>query len=111
MSKKAFTLIEILIVVILLGILAAVVVPQFTDAAGDTRKSAADTVTRMLESQVQVYRARNEAFPTIEQLVTPPNGEDPYIDEDPNGTIEGYGWTIDTTDGTVTMTEPGDAGG
>ena len=37
MLKKAFTLIEILIVVILLGILAAVVVPQFTDVSDNAQ--------------------------------------------------------------------------
>ena len=41
--RSAFTLIEILIVVILLGILAAIVVPMFTDAAEDTNIAACDT--------------------------------------------------------------------
>ena len=45
--KSGFTLIEILIVVIILGILAAIVIPQFSNASNDARKSSlASTVCR-----------------------------------------------------------------
>jgi len=63
--KHGFTLVEILIVVIILGILAAVVIPQFSDASDDTRGSSAMTNLKTIRSQLQLYRAQHgEAYPT-----------------------------------------------
>jgi general secretion pathway protein G len=58
-AKKAFTLVEILIVVIILGILAAVVIPQFSAASNDTRDSSVLTDLKTLRSQVQLYKAQH----------------------------------------------------
>lgn len=55
--KKAFTLIEILIVVILLGILAAVVIPQFVDQTASVNKGAAKSDLGTLNSAWQQYVA------------------------------------------------------
>ncbi|HOI54076.1 MAG TPA: prepilin-type N-terminal cleavage/methylation domain-containing protein [Phycisphaerae bacterium] len=64
-TKQAFTLIEILIVVIILGILAAVVIPQFSEASNDTRVSSVMTDVKLLRSQIQLYKAQhNEVYPT-----------------------------------------------
>lgn len=57
--KSAFTLIEILIVVILLGILAAIVIPQFTDASDDANLAAAQTDIAHLNGQYQLWKAKN----------------------------------------------------
>ena len=62
--RKAFTLIEILIVVIILGILAAIVVPQFTSATEDAQVSNAETQLQTIRSQIELYRIRNNgAYP------------------------------------------------
>ena len=64
-SKKAFTLVEILIVVIILGILAAVVIPQFSAASNDTRDSSVLTDLKTLRSQIQLYKAQHaDTYPT-----------------------------------------------
>ena len=62
--KTAFTLIEILIVVILLGILAAIVVPQFVDSADSVNEGKALTDISTLNSVVEHYRVKNGAYPT-----------------------------------------------
>ena len=63
--KQAFTLVEILIVVIILGILAAVVIPQFSAASNDTRDASVMTDLKTLRSQVQLYKAQHsETYPT-----------------------------------------------
>jgi len=59
-ARKAFTLIEILIVVVILGILAAVVIPQFTNAAEDANNAGVRTQLQTLRSQVELYRAENQ---------------------------------------------------
>ena len=62
--RSAFTLIEILIVVILPGILAAIVVPMFTDAAEDTNIAACDTNVSALKTAFQLYTAHMGTPPT-----------------------------------------------
>jgi general secretion pathway protein G len=56
---KGFTLVEILIVVVILGSLAAIVVPQFTNASQDAIKSALASQIQTVNSQVELYRVQN----------------------------------------------------
>ena len=62
--KRGFTLIEILIVVVILGILAAIIVPQFTDAAQDAGVSSARSQLQTMRSQIELFRVqKNGAVP------------------------------------------------
>ena len=63
-TYKAFTLVEILIVVIILGILAAIVIPQFTEASTDARESALKTDLQTVRSQLELYKVQHlENYP------------------------------------------------
>jgi len=62
--KSGFTLVEILIVVIILGILAAIIIPQFTDASTDAKQSSLDSNLQTLQSQFELYKVQhNDVYP------------------------------------------------
>lgn len=62
--KSGFTLIEILIVVIILGILAAIVIPQFTEASSDAKESSMVSNLQTLRSQMGLYKVQhNDQYP------------------------------------------------
>ena len=62
-NRHAFTLVEILIVVIILGILAAIVIPSFTNASTDSRRVSLVRQLHTLRSQIQLYIVEHEALP------------------------------------------------
>jgi len=70
-SNKGFTLVEILIVVIILGILAAIVIPQFTEASNDARESALASDLQTVRSQLELYKVQHlDTYPTAATFVT-----------------------------------------
>lgn len=61
--KKAFTLIEILIVVAIIGILAAIVLPALQGHIQQAKESAAKDDLRILRNTIEVYAAQHKGFP------------------------------------------------
>lgn len=59
LKNRAFTLVEILLVVILLGILAAVVIPLYWDSQTDARIARAQTDISVLNRQLALYNSNN----------------------------------------------------
>ena len=60
--RKGFTLIEILIVVIILGILAAIVIPQFTNASKEAKQSSLVTMVQSLRSQIALFKLQHNDY-------------------------------------------------
>jgi len=58
-AEKGFTLVEILIVVVILGILAAIVIPQFTSASTEARESALVSDLQAVRSQIELYKIQH----------------------------------------------------
>jgi general secretion pathway protein G len=101
-AKSGFTLVEILIVVVILGILAAVVIPQFTEASTEAKTSSLCTDLQTMRSQIELYKVQhNDNLPGSGTAVfedallgktniygatvadTDPNGYGPYIQKIP----------------------------
>lgn len=80
-SAYGFTLIEIMVVVIIIGLLAAFIVPQIMGRVDDARVAKAKQDIQSLETALTMYRLDNSKYPTSEQglaaLVTQPT--DPSI--------------------------------
>ena len=79
-AQRAFTLIEILIVVVILGILAAIVIPQFTDASQEAQRSSVVSQLQTIRGQVELFRVQMPAIaaawdPTVD-------GWDALVDND-----------------------------
>jgi len=77
--QGGFTLIEIMVVVVILGILAAFVVPNIMDKPDEARIVKAKQDIRALESALSMYKLDNFYYPSTQQgleaLVTKPSGE------------------------------------
>ena len=58
-AKSGFTLVEILIVVVILGILAAIVIPQFTDASTEAKTSSLCSDLQTVRSQIELYKIQH----------------------------------------------------
>ncbi len=62
-AKSGFTLVEILIVVVILGILAAIVIPQFTEASSEAKLSSLATDLQTMRSQIELYKIQHNDVP------------------------------------------------
>ena len=67
--NAGFTLVEILIVVIILGILAAIVIPQFTEASNEARVSSMTSDLQTVRSQIELYKIQHSDRSPNEQAV------------------------------------------
>ena len=69
--KKGFTLVEILIVVVILGILAAIVIPQFTNASETAKASSLVSQLQTIRSQLELYQVQhNGNYPDLSAVPT-----------------------------------------
>jgi len=65
--RKGFTFIEIMVVVIILGILAAIVLPKFTGRTEQARIKAAESQIQVFSTALDAYELDNGRYPTTEQ--------------------------------------------
>ncbi|MCH9827702.1 MAG: type II secretion system major pseudopilin GspG [Gammaproteobacteria bacterium] len=90
--QHGFTLIEIMVVVVILGILAAIVVPRIMSRPDDARIAKAKQDIRVIESALELYRLDNFYYPSTQQgleaLVQQPGGEPPAKNWKPGGYLK-----------------------
>ena len=112
--QSGFTLIELLIVVVILGIIAAIVIPQFSVATTDAKLAAVQTNLGTMRAQLQLYKFQhNDLWPTeadvIAQLtgttdiagLTTGTGFGPYLLSIPDNPFVGLATVEAATAGTI----------
>ena len=92
--SAGFTLIELMVVLVIIGVLAALIVPNVLDRADDARATAAKTDVNNLMQALKLYRLDNQRYPTAAQglqalltkptTVPVPSNWKPYLDKLPN---------------------------
>lgn len=92
--QAGFTLIELMVVLVIIGVLAALIVPNVLDRADDARVTAARTDVGNLMQALKLYRLDNQRYPTTEQglqaLIAKPTAGPapanwkPYLEKLPN---------------------------
>ena len=130
-ASKGFTLVEILIVVVILGILAAIVIPQFTNASESARSSSLISQLQTIRSQLELFQVQHGGtYPTLDTTwaimtskslttdtgPTAPNNATgtygPYLQQPPQNPFEasksiaaaaaaGVGWVYTPASGTI----------
>ena len=81
-SSRAFTLVEILIVVVILGILAAIVVPQFAGTAQDAQIGAFISSVKTYADAAEYHNIREGSYPVDGSSGVVPAGFEDYVDAD-----------------------------
>ena len=92
--QRGFTLIELMVVLVIIGVLVALIVPNVIGRADDARATAAKTDVNNLMQALKLYRLDNQRYPTAEQglqtlLARPTTGPaapnwKPYVEKLPN---------------------------
>ena len=68
--RQAFTLVELVIVVLVLGIISAIAAPKMFDTANDARDAAARQSLTVLRDAIELYRSQNTSYPAAATITT-----------------------------------------
>lgn len=129
--KSAFTLVELLIVIIVIAILAAIAIPKFANSGTRSREAALKGNLKLLRNAIELFRNDTGAFPSaltdLAVTTAPTTGKDsagsnktivaadykgPYLQSVDNDPVSGSAYTYSTTSpnvGKVTSSATGNA--
>jgi general secretion pathway protein G len=70
LKRSAFSLVELVVVVLIIGILAAVAAPRMFNTAGDARDSATKASLGVIRDSIELYKSQNGAYPPTATFAT-----------------------------------------
>jgi general secretion pathway protein G len=123
-ARRGFTLVELVVVILILGILAAVAAPRMFDTATTARENGTKQSLAVLRDAIELYKAENGSYPPAATLATAlrPYVKGPFPSvqvganknanvvastQDPIATAEagGAGWVYNQTTGAISVNE------
>lgn len=101
MKRKAFTLVEIMLVVAIIGLLVAIAVPNFHKMRMKSNEAAAKAALQSIATAEISYHSEHSDYGTLTELDT-----DEYVDEDleGDGTLKKHGYIFETPAGDISAT-------
>ncbi len=126
---RAFTLVELLIVIVILAVLAAIVIPKFADASTRSKESSLKSDLKQIRNAVEIFKTDTGAYPAaltdLSATAAPASGKDstgttktitatdwrgPYVSSVPNDPVSATAMTYSTASGTVGQVKPSATG-
>lgn len=108
-NKKGFTLVELVVVIAILGILAAIAIPRFGGFTAGAKEGAVEANHRTIVSAAQIYYANNKAWPAkigdlYGEYLTRADFDKLDTGDNQEGKPEGAEYKVSSEDGKCTIT-------
>jgi prepilin-type N-terminal cleavage/methylation domain-containing protein len=102
-KRRAFTLVELLIVILIIGALAAVAIPRINGGAQTAKINACKTNVDLINTQVELYYSKTDAWPT---LLTDVTNDTDYFPDGPPVCPFGTPYTLNANNRVTEHTHP-----